>query len=249
MATNRVPRSTTALITAVAAIVLAGGCGASSNGTHAPPFTGAMTSTAPGAAASSAASTGSEPSAGSTLEAKPPANGSVHVTDAANGYSLELPAGWLALPDESRAEPVQVSGPTAKNIPAAVSAQAKHLYESGPKFIAIEDGTNLSSANVNVVVKPAGGADAKDIMKFVPAVRSALAALHPTSFTSKQVTLGDKPAAQIDYTYDVAGNKGGVSARLVYAVNKGKTYIVTITRATTSSPSPMDTIATSIRFS
>ncbi len=230
----------TMVVSAAAALLLLTGCGSSS--------TASSSAATPG---NSTPSTPSTPSAGATDttgDAPTAADGLVHVVDSTNGFSLELPAGWVVAPDASRSAPLSISGPVGKKVEPKFAATAEQSYAAGAKLLAIEPGAKEFGTNVNVIVQPSGGFAAKDIMLLVPSVKKELAALKTTSFTSKAVTLGGQPAAQMDYTYPLASNGFPIAARVIYAIHNGNAYIVTISRDAKLSVASTDTVANSIRL-
>lgn len=236
------PLRLSAAMTAAAAALLAG-CGSSSGTTGS---TGAAPAGTPVASASEA--TPQPPVASATPSEITPADGLVHVVDTTNGYSLALPAGWVVVPDESRNEPLGITGPVGRTVKPELATQAKGAYASGAKLIAVEPAATKFATNINIVLQPSGDLPAADIMKVVPSAKKELETLHATKFVAKPTTLGGQPAAQIDYAYVLPTTKVPVSARLIYAIRDGNAYVVTISRATSTSASSTEAIASSIRL-
>lgn len=246
------------ILASLGAAALLAGCGGSSASTKVAntPAAGGDDQPVSSATSSPAASAGSSsPAEGATASADPAApaadaaDGLVHVVDKSDGYSLALPAGWVVVKDDANTGALVVTGPQGKKLPPSAATQAKALYKSGAKLIAVEPTVGKFSTNVNVIMQPSGSLDPNDIMNVVPSAKKALAALHPSSITSKPITLSGQKAAEIDYAWVVPASKQHISARVIYALHGGNAYIITISRATGVSAASTDVIARNIRFS
>ena len=203
-------------------------------------------STDPAASAPAEPSTPAEGSAGGEGVGGPRADGTVRVIDQANAFQVDLPKGWVVLEDPSRSEAAQVLGGGKGKPTAELVKQAQSAFAQGAKLVALESGAKTFAANVNIVIKPAGGLPAKDIMRAVPTAEASLKAIKGTVTKSEEITLGEGPAARIDYRLTPAGADFEIVGRQIYAIRDDNAYIVTISIPKGAGASDVELIADSL---
>lgn len=174
--------------------------------------------------------------------------GAVVITDATNGFDITVPKKWAVLEDPSRKDKLQITGQRGEVANSELKTQATSAFAQGAVLIALATDETTFASNVNMLLKPADGLDADDIMKVVPSVKQQLTQLKATHTVATKTTVDGGPAARIDYDFVPAGQTYTIHGRQIYVVRGGKAYVTTVSLLSKTSQSVADLIVASMHF-
>lgn len=214
------------LTTVILSAVLVAACG------------GSAASSAPAATtAPSAADASTAPSAGSSLAT------SGRIVDAANGYALTLPDGWvrLDLTDQDLAAFIGAASSMSPQLAQAMSGQIETMLSSGLVLFGLDPATG--TANVNVLKLSAGGMSL-DLLKQLNESQLKSAGIG-TDMVSEHVTLSSGDAVHFKYSITPQGSTTPVTIEQFLLISGTDQYIVSVTGADSTTA---NAIADSISF-
>jgi hypothetical protein len=161
------------------------------------------------------------------------------VRDSANGYGVQLPAGYRAITDPAQAATLAAPLPSADR--ALVTQQIQRAFRQGAKLMAIKS-TGRAVDSINVVVIPAQGltpaafADRQGQDRLT----APLTQLGAKNVVATPMRIAGTPGLRISYSLP-AGNRLVQGVQL-YAVNANRAYITTLMNQTAGAV-PADEVA------
>jgi hypothetical protein len=178
---------------ALAAALLAGGCGSSGSATKVGP---ASTATAPPTTTPAPTTT--------TLAANVPA-GFTGFTDVADRFTIATPAGWRQVNPSSPGAAQATQDLVKSNPKLAAALPSGDLVALGIKFLAVEG----SGSTLNVVVKPAVGAQDSDLPALATDLKAQYQKLGAVPSATDTIQLSGHSTLRVKVDLKVATPTGG----------------------------------------
>ncbi len=208
--------------TAILSAVLVAACSGSA-ASSAPASASAAPSASPSVAASAAvASTAPSASAGASLAT------SGRIVDAANGYAITIPDGWVRidLTDKDLATFMQAAASMSPELAASMSGQIQTMLSSGLVLFGLDPKTGTSNVNV---LKLASARMSLDVLQQLNESQLKSAGIG-TDMVSEKVTLASGDA--VHFAYGIKATTGTtVTIEQFLLINGNNQYIVSVTGA------------------
>ncbi len=245
-------RPAVVLTTLTATIVMLTGCTSSSHSSAASSSSAATSSastTSAGTSSSSATPTTSGSAATTSVAASGTAaagSGSI-ATDAADGVSIALPAGYRQIKDAAQLQQLLDKGASTSTFAKGLMTKYGALLKSSIKIFALDTDQALLSDNVNLLVTPAQGASISELKAQLPQLELQLRSAGAKVGSTTTTTVAGSPALRLAYTLSNAGQE--LKGSQAYVLHHDKLYIITVTQAPTSSPAAAEAIFAGVSFS
>jgi hypothetical protein len=240
-------RPRTVPLLAVGLAVLISGCASKHTSAATAPAASASSDSASLAAPAPSDALASSTAAAPVGSTPPDATMTGTVTDAADGISVTLPAGYTRLTDTAQLQAVANAASAPPQLASQI-ANAGDMFAKGAKIVAYKTPDGAFADNLNIIVSDAAGMNPADIAQAFPAASQILTSSGATVTGHSAVTVGGQPALQVEYTMPASGFT--VNGTQVYIVHAGKVFITSISQAAaTPNAADVKAIIDSMTFS
>jgi hypothetical protein len=160
----------------------------------------------------------------SAADTSPPTTGTV--TDAADGISITLPAGYTRLLDPAQIQRLLAAGQAELQDMQAQVANLSAAYKQA-KIVAIKTPvTGPFASDLTVDVVSAGGSSPNDVAQLLTSASATLTSQGAKITGHSAVSVAGLPALRIDFTVAVGGIT--VDGTEVYVIYANKLYVTTM---------------------